>query len=123
MALPFLGYILVLPFQSPGNNGAIIRPMYFTYILLSQKSHIFYYGSTSDLKARLMQHNTSISPSTKPHIPWNLVWYCAFTTLKEAKDFEMYLKSGSGKAFAYNRLVSSVLAKDFAQGRVGSPKL
>ncbi len=97
--------------------------MYFTYILLSQKSHIFYYGSTSDLETRLIQHNTGISPSTKPHIPWDLVWYCAFVTLKEAKNFELYLKSGSGKAFAYKRLVSSALARDFTQGRVGRPKL
>jgi hypothetical protein len=32
------------------------------------------------------------------------------------------LKSGSGKAFAYKRLVSVALEKDFAQGRKGSPK-
>lgn len=45
-------------------------------------------------------------------MPWKLVWYGAFDTEKEAKDFELYLKSGSGKAFAYKRLVSEVLAKD-----------
>ena len=31
---------------------------------------------------------------------------------KEAEDFELYLKSGAGKAFAYKRLVPVVLAKD-----------
>lgn len=44
--------------------------------------------------------------STKPHVPWKLIWYCAFETEKQAKDFELYLKSGAGKAFAYKRLVS-----------------
>jgi predicted GIY-YIG superfamily endonuclease len=81
--------------------------MHYTYILYSSKSKIFYYGHTSDLKKRLVEHNNGISLATKPHRPWKLVWYCAFPTLKGAKDFELYLKSGSGKAFAYKRLVSS----------------
>lgn len=86
--------------------------MYYTYILLSSKSHIFYYGSAKDLKARLNQHNTGQSFATKPHIPWNLVWYAGFQTKKEAENFELYLKGGSGKAFAYKRLISVALKKD-----------
>lgn len=79
--------------------------MYYTYILKSSKSLIFYYGYTSDLRKRFKGHNDGMSQATKPHIPWKLVWYCAFPTIKQAKDFELYLKSGSGKAFAYKRLV------------------
>ena len=96
--------------------------MYYSYILLSSKSHIFYFGSANDLKKRLKLHNTGEVKSTKPHIPWELVWYGAFKTEKEARDFELYLKSGSGKSFAYKRLVSVALAKDFVAGRKGSPK-
>lgn len=95
---------------------------YYTYILLSSKSHIFYFGSTNNLKKRLELHNSGKVPSTKPHIPWRLVWYCAFTTEKEARDFELYLKTGSGKAFAYKRFVSVALKKDFGKGRISSPK-
>jgi len=84
--------------------------MYYTYILKSSKSLIFYYGSTSDLKKRVHEHNSGASKSTKPHIPWTLEWYCGFPTKKQAEDFELYLKSGSGKAFAYKRLVA--LTKD-----------
>ncbi|MDD2753785.1 MAG: GIY-YIG nuclease family protein [Candidatus Portnoybacteria bacterium] len=97
--------------------------MHYTYILLSSKSHIFYFGSTNDLKKRLILHNSGKVPSTKPHIPWILVWYGAFQAEKQARDFELYLKNGSGKAFAYKRLVSVALAKDFESGRKGSPKL
>lgn len=86
--------------------------MYYSYILLSSKSHIFYYGYTSDLRNRFKLHNTGKVFSTKPHIPWKLVWYGSFDSELEAKDFEQYLKSGSGKAFAYKRLVSEVLKKD-----------
>jgi len=71
---------------------------------------IFYYGSTSNLKKRVQEHNSGTSKSTKPHIPWDLVWYCGFPTRNQAEDFELYLKSGSGKAFAYKRLVA--LAND-----------
>lgn len=61
--------------------------------------------------------------STKPHIPWRLVWYGAFETLQQAKDFERYLKSGSGKAFAYKRLVNVALKKGFSTGRKSITKL
>jgi len=92
--------------------------MYYAYILLSSKSHIFYFGSTNDLKNRLLLHNDGQVKSTRPHIPWKLIWYGSFSTEKEARDFELYLKSGSGKAFAYKRLVSAALAKDFSDGRI-----
>ena len=96
--------------------------MHYAYILLSSKSHIFYYGSTNDLKSRFFLHNKGKVKSTKPHIPWRLVWYCAFEAEKQARDFELYLKTGSGKSFAYKRLVSVALGKDFSLGRKGSPK-
>ncbi len=92
--------------------------MYYSYILLSSKSHTFYYGYTSDLRNRLKLHNSGKVFSTKPYIPWKLVWYGAFVTEKEAEDFELYLKSGSGKAFAYKRLVSEVLKKDVESRRI-----
>ncbi|MCL4384192.1 GIY-YIG nuclease family protein [Patescibacteria group bacterium] len=86
--------------------------MFYTYILQSSKSHHFYYGHTKDLKSRFTLHNSGQVPSTKPYLPWKLVWYCAFETLNQAKDFELYLKSGSGKAFAFKRLISVALAKN-----------
>ena len=96
--------------------------MHYTYILLSSKSHIFYFGSTNNLKNRLDLHNSGQVVSTKPHLPWKLVWYGVFQTEKQARNFELYLKHGSGKAFAYKRLVSVALAKDFEAGIKGSPK-
>lgn len=79
--------------------------MFYVYILKSSKSQTLYYGYTSDLKTRLKEHNNGKSFYTKPYIPWRLVWYCAFPTEKQAKDFELYIKSGSGKAFVKKRLV------------------
>lgn len=86
--------------------------MYYVYILRSSKSGILYYGFTTDLKKRFKEHNDSKSKFTKGHIPWKLVFYCAFSDKQKAKDFELYLKSGSGKAFVYKRLVNVALVKD-----------
>lgn len=96
--------------------------MHYCYILLSSKSHIFYFGSANDLKERLKLHNAGKVKSTKPHLPWKLVWYGVFETERQAREFEQYLKTGSGKAFAYKRLISVALKKDFLDGRKGSPK-
>ncbi len=96
--------------------------MYYSYILLSSKSHFFYFGSTKDLKLRVKQHNNGEVVSTKPYIPWKLVWYGAFETEKQSRDFELYLKKGAGKTFAYKRLISVALERDFSDGRRSSPK-
>ena len=96
--------------------------MFYTYILLSSKSHKFYFGSTNNLKERLSLHNQGKVKSTKHGVPWKLVWYGAFLTEKEARGFELYLKKGAGKSFAYKRLVSVALEKDFSEGRQSSPK-
>lgn len=84
--------------------------MYYVYILQSLKSNTLYYGYTQDLKKRLNEHNAGRSKYTKAHTPWKLVWYCGFLEEQKAKDFELYIKSGSGKAFVYKRLVA--LTKD-----------
>lgn len=96
--------------------------MYYAYILLSLKSHIFYYGYTADLRKRLAEHNNGRNFATKPHLPWRLVWYGAFETERQAKNFEEYLKTGSGKAFSYKRLVNEALAKDVVLRQRGIPK-
>lgn len=84
---------------------------YYTYILWSSKSKNFYYGSTANLKKRLVEHNARLSKATAPYAPWTLVWYAAFENRRLAEDFERYIKSGSGRAFAYKRLLQVALKK------------
>jgi len=81
--------------------------MFYTYILYSSKAKIFYFGYTANLLKRVSEHNNRLSFATKPYLPWKLVWYCGFAKERDAKAFELYLKSGAGKAFAYKRLVCS----------------
>ena len=75
--------------------------MFYTYILHSLSHPAQYYaGFTSDLNARLARHNKGDVPHTAKFVPWEVEAYFAFKTETQARDFESYLKSGSGRAFA-----------------------
>ena len=71
--------------------------MYFVYILRSQTTGRFYTGATSDLQARLAQHNSDESTSTKHRGPWNMIHHEEFETLAEAIRRERYFKTGKGR--------------------------
>ena len=66
-----------------------------------------YSGLREDLKQRFSDHNQGRSVSTALYRSWKLIFYSAFEKKEIALDFERYLKSGSGKAFARKRLRKS----------------
>ena len=74
--------------------------MYYVYLLRSEKFDQIYTGVTKDLKSRLIAHNSGQSPHTSKFKPWKIVTYVAFENEQTARDFERYLKTGSGIAFA-----------------------
>ena len=78
---------------------------YYVYILQSQKDGSYYTGFTSDIINRVDVHNSGQVAYTAAKIPFELVWYCCFKAKIQAIQFEKYLKSGSGFAFARKRLV------------------
>lgn len=55
-------------------------------------------------KNRLIVHNNGGSIHTSKFIPWKLVTYMGFSDVSKALEFECYLKTGSGRAFARKRL-------------------
>ena len=63
-----------------------------------------YVGVTSNLEERLRTHNASGSPHTSKYMPWELFTYICFQDDDRALQFERYLKSGSGRAFANKHL-------------------
>jgi len=63
-----------------------------------------YVGFSTDLRTRLVTHNLGKSFHTAKFRPWRLVAYMAFEDRSKAIEFERYLKSGSGHAFANRRL-------------------
>jgi putative endonuclease len=78
---------------------------FYVYILQSvQMPERFYVGLTEDLKLRLARHNAGAVPHTSKFGPWRIKTAVAFTDQKRAAEFEKYLKSASGRAFAKKRL-------------------
>lgn len=78
---------------------------FYVYILQSEPTpESFYVGFTEDLRARLRTHNSGEVFHTAKHRPWKIKTAVAFTNWQRAIEFERYLKSASGRAFARKRL-------------------
>ena len=106
---PRLQYYFLLRFH-------IILHMYYVYILQSLKTPgAIYIGYTSDLKQRLGNHNNSYGVYSRRHTPWKIETYIAFGEEIQAKNFEKYLKVGSGNAFLKKRLISKEFKKVLAE--------
>jgi len=79
--------------------------LHYVYLIKSQKNPLRkYIGCTNDLAQRLETHNSGGSTHTKVDRPWELIMYFAFDTQEKAFEFEKYMKSGAGRAFAKKRL-------------------
>ena len=79
--------------------------MHYVYLIRSiLNPDQTYIGLADDLKTRLNKHNEGGSLHTSKYKPWKLVTYLAFSSREQAAEFETYLKSGSGRAFAKKRL-------------------
>lgn len=75
--------------------------MYYVYSLQSISfPSRFYIGLTKNLKRRFEDHNIGKSIHTNKHKPWKLAVYLTFSEKEKAKNFESYLKSGSGRTFS-----------------------
>ena len=73
----------------------------FVYVLKNcSKPPRYYTGLTSDLRARLAEHNAGKCAHTSSGRPWQLDVVLKFADEHRAVAFERYLKSGSGNAFA-----------------------
>ena len=66
--------------------------MFYVYIIKSKKDGNLYTGSTNDLKRRFFEHNKGLCKSTKTRIPFQLVYYEAYVSEKDARGREHNLK-------------------------------
>jgi putative endonuclease len=79
--------------------------MYFVYVLKSLKDHKYYIGSTSDIDARLLYHNSGRQRSTKHRIPFILIRTETYPDKSEALKRGKQIKSYNGGE-AFKRLLS-----------------
>ena len=80
--------------------------MWYVYVLKSESDGKLYIGSTNDLKGRIYQHNSGNVESTKPRLLLQLQAYIAVQFVDVARSLEQYLKTGSGHAFLYKRILN-----------------
>jgi predicted GIY-YIG superfamily endonuclease len=76
-------------------------PKRFVYVLKNEDhTPHFYVGLTSDVSARIADHNAGRCSHTASRRPWRRHVIIEFADETSAVRFERYLKSGSGRAFA-----------------------
>jgi putative endonuclease len=73
--------------------------MYYTYIIKSQDHDFYYKGHCSNLYSRLKQHNSGMTLSLCPYLPFVLVYYEEYATREDAIKREKYFKRGAGRRF------------------------
>ncbi len=75
--------------------------LYYVYILRTEKKPLRHYtGYSRNPQRRLKAHNLGKSKHTAKYGPWILETVIGFENEQKAKEFELYLKSHSGQAFA-----------------------
>ena len=70
---------------------------YTVYAIKSQKDGRIYVGMTSNLKKRIIEHNSRKTRSTKAYVPWVLIFTEICSDRPNARIREKYWKSGTGK--------------------------
>jgi putative endonuclease len=84
--------------------------MFYVYVIKSKRTEELYYGFSSDLKERLVSHNHGNNIATKDGVPWELIYYEAFKSEKDARRRELKLKNyGNARTHLKNRLQESLL--------------
>ena len=78
---------------------------YWTVYILKCNDNSYYTGCTSDIIQRLNRHTKGYVKYTKSRLPVELILEIRFKDRYKAYDFEKYLKSGSGRAFANKRFL------------------
>jgi len=78
--------------------------MFYTYVLKSKKNDNLYIGYTNNLTRRFEEHNQGINISTKPYIPWKIIYYEACLDVEDAKRREGYFKTTQGRRLLKRRL-------------------
>ncbi|MFA5034552.1 MAG: GIY-YIG nuclease family protein [Candidatus Margulisiibacteriota bacterium] len=73
--------------------------IYYVYILKSLKNNRYYVGSTSNLKRRLVEHNSGMTKGNRYYGPFELVYQEEYQSLLEARRRELYIKAQKSRNF------------------------
>jgi len=80
--------------------------MYYAYVIKSLIAEFHYKGHCQDLDNRIAQHNSGMTVSIRPYLPFQLVYFESFETKEEAILREKYFKSSAGRRYLKTKLIS-----------------
>jgi putative endonuclease len=72
---------------------------YYVYILYSLSKDRYYVGYTHEIITRLFKHNAGATPSTRPGIPWKMVYSETFENKRDAIIRESEIKNRKSRLF------------------------
>jgi len=75
---------------------------YFVYAIYSDLRDYMYIGMTNNVDRRLLEHNKGYNKTTKPYLPFRLIYTEVHDSRSEARLREKYFKGGSGRKFLRN---------------------
>jgi putative endonuclease len=81
--------------------------MYYVYIIQSQLDNSFYIGFSTNVEARLKEHNFGKTNYTSKKRPWRLVYTEEFKNKTDALKRELFLKRQKNKEF-YQSLIKKM---------------
>ena len=98
----------------PGSENSITIMFHYIYVLQSLKLlNKVYIGFTNNLQKRLKERNRSLNFSTKPYMPWQMIFCEAYKNEKDARRREKYLKTNQGA-----RLLKHMLKEYFYEQKM-----
>lgn len=82
-------------------------PVYYVYVLQDERNEL-YYGFTTDLRKRFIEHNSGKSVATKGQ-SWKLIYYEAYLAANDARKRERALKRyGQARTKLKQRITESL---------------
>jgi len=82
--------------------------MYYFYVLRFKQNGKLYKGFTNDLKRRIADHRSKNSNFTSKNGEFELVFYEAYVSKKDAQNAERYFKTGHGREVLKDKLKYTV---------------
>ncbi len=88
------------PGTKPLRNGRffyLYLRMFYVYAISSLNRNYIYVGLTDNIDRRFVEHNSGKNKTTKPYLPFRIIYKEQCETRIEARIKEKYFKSGIGK--------------------------
>jgi len=71
--------------------------MFYVYAISSLRKNYIYVGMSTNVQRRICEHNAGKEKTTRPYLPYRLLYVESYLNRFEARKREKYWKSGVGK--------------------------